>query len=68
MLYRCLLFVQISDSQRLLELTFTTLTKLMSVYDEVRLASLEKLQATIGLWIGCLSYDYKNAEIGNIFL
>jgi hypothetical protein len=60
--------VQLTDSQRLLDLAFSALIKLISVYDESRLAALDKLQATIGLWIGCLSYDYKNAEIGMSFL
>ncbi|KAI6195415.1 HEAT and SNF2-related and DNA RNA helicase domain containing protein [Aphelenchoides besseyi] len=62
MLYRCVLFVQPSDASKLLDLSFATLMKIIEVYPEQRLASIQQLQTTIGYWAGCLAYDHKSSE------
>lgn len=67
MLYRCLLFIQPSDTSKALDLIFNTLMKVISTYSEETLASIQELQNSIGYWVGCLTYDLKNAEI-DVFL
>ncbi|CAD5206997.1 unnamed protein product [Bursaphelenchus okinawaensis] len=67
MLYRCLLFVQPSDSKRVIDLIFATLMKLISTTDENELSAIPELQNSIGYWIGCLTYDLKNSEV-DVFL
>ncbi|CAD5211902.1 unnamed protein product [Bursaphelenchus xylophilus] len=67
MLYRCLLFVQPSDSKRVIDLVFSTLMKLISTTPEAELAAIPELQNSIGYWVGCLTYDIKSSEI-DVFL
>lgn len=68
MLYRGILFVQISNSQHYIDLIFTVLNKLICSYNEERIAKIERLHLNIGIWINCLTYDSKNSEIGKYFV
>lgn len=66
-MYRCILFapcLNIADNEKLFEIIFSLLTTLINGLGIKVLSEMAFVRASIGPWFACLSYPYRQLEIG----
>lgn len=70
-MYRCILFapcLNITDNEKLFSVILSTLTVLLDGLGIKIISEMAFIRASIGPWFACLSYPYRQLEIGIDFL